>query len=291
VAPLAAHLPQDSLVTLVPVGALSELPIHVAGLEPGADGVWRDATGGIVFRYAPNARVLARAQRTAEALSGAEPRLLTAAVPSASGLPRLDRAIAESDGVARGFPGPAEQPRPATVEAVRSRLDRCSIWHFACHGVHDAASPLDSTLELADGALTLRAVFASGSATRRLAVLSACESGAVDPALLDEVVGFPAAMLQSGVAGVVSCHAAVEDEAATLLVLGFFARLWRAGSPARALAEAQAWLRGATNAEIAAEFPTVHLPPDDELPDLSRWRAHRPYADPWTWALFSYTGA
>ena len=108
VAPLAAHLPQDSLVTLVPVGALSELPIHVAGLEPGADGVWHDATGGIVFRYAPNARVLARAQRTAEALSGAEPRLLTAAVPSASGLPRLDRAIAESDGVARGFPGPAE---------------------------------------------------------------------------------------------------------------------------------------------------------------------------------------
>ena len=291
-APLIPHLPAGSLVTLVPLGALAELPIHMAGAEPDDDGVWRDAAGGVVFRYTPNARVLLRAQRTARALSDDEPSLLTACVPEAPSLPRLHRAAAESDGVAAAFgTGRVERPRPATVASVRRCLDTCSIWHFACHGVHDPLSPLDSALVLTDGPLTLRTMFASPSAKRRLAVLSACDTAAVDASALDEVVGFPGAMLQSGVAGVVASNAAVDDEAAAVLVLAFFARLGRAGSPARALAEAQAWLRAATNAEIHAAFPRAHEPPEDERADLSRWLAHRPFADPSSWALFSYTGA
>jgi tetratricopeptide (TPR) repeat protein len=292
ICPLAAHLPPGSLVTLVPLGALAELPIHMAGAERDDDGVWRDGGGGTVFRYAPNARVLLRAQRTARALAREEPSLLTACVPDAPGLPRLRRAVAESEGVAASFAqGRAERPRPATVASVRRCLDTCSIWHFACHGVHNPLSPLDSALELADGPLTLRAMFASTSAKRRLAVLSACETAAVDASVLDEVVGFPGAMLQSGVAGVVSCDAAVDDDAAALLVLAFFARLEHADSPARALAAAQAWLRSATNSEIHAEFPTAHERPEDGRSDLTRWLAHRPFADPSSWALFSYTGA
>lgn len=292
VAPLVDELEPGSLVTLVPVGAVGELPIHAAGAALDEDGVWRDRTGGMVFRYAPNARVLLRAQRTAGALSLADATLLSVCVPAAAGHRLLRRALDESEGVARMFPADrATRPQPATVAGVRECLRACTVWHFACHGVHDPSSPLDSRLELADGALTLRTMFAAEAGRRRLAVLSACETAKVDDSLPDEVVGFAAAMLQAGVAGVVSCHAPVADDAATLLVLGFFARLTASDSPARALAEAQAWLRTATNAEINAAFPGVHEPPEDERPDLGRWRAYRPYGDFASWVLFSYTGA
>ena len=291
VVPLADELGAGSLVTLIPVGAAAQLPIHAAGAGLGEDRVWRDRTGGTMFRYAPNARVLLRAQRTTERLRREPARLLSACVPDAPGHRRLPRATAESDGVTRCFPAElTERPRPATVASVRRCLDVCTVWHFACHGIHDSASPLDSRLELADGPLTLRAMFAAPAGRRRLAVLSACETAKIDETVPDEGVGFAGAMLQAGVAGVVSSHAAVADDAATLLVLAFFARLRDSGSPARALAGAQAWLRTATNADINARFPNVHEPPDDE-DDPCRWRAYRPFADPSSWALFSYTGA
>lgn len=292
VGPLAPHLPPASLVTLIAGGALAELPIHMAGAQRDDDGGWHDRTGGIVFRYAPNARVLLRAQQTARALAGQDLSVLTAGVSDAPGRRRLRHALRESEGVAASFaPARAERPSPATVATVQRYLDDCAVWHFACHGIHDPMSPLDSRLELADGPLTLRTMFARQSGTRRLAVLSACQTAMVDGSLRDEVVGFPSAMLQAGVAGVVSCQAEVEDDAAMLLVLDFFARFRHADAPARALAEAQAWLRTATNREIHGVFPGVHAPPEDERPDLDRWYAHRPFADTSSWVLFSYTGA
>jgi CHAT domain-containing protein len=292
VGPLAEHLEPGALVTLIAGGALTELPLHMAGTYPDGDDVWRDRTGGIVFRYAPNARVLLRAQRTRRALDGEELRVLTAAVPAAPGQPRLPYAPAESEGVAASFPpGHAERPTPPTVANVQRCLNDCEVWHFACHGIHDPVTPLDSKLELEDGHLTLRAMFARPSGRRRLAVLSACHSATLGASLPDEVVGFPSAMLQAGVAGVIACHAEVDDYPTMLLVRAFFARLRRTDTPARALADAQAWLRTATNADIRDAFPKIHETPEDELDRFERWEAHRPYKAPSDWALFSYTGA
>ena len=284
VRPLSAHLPRGSLVTLIPLGRLGQLPIHMAGAVRDGSGTWCDGTGGTVFRYAPNARVLLRAQDTARRFAGADLSVLTVAVPKAHDLSLLPSAVTESDGVAARF-GPSRTtrlPRATTTQVLR-HLDDCEVWHFACHGEHDPAAPLDSTLQLADGPLALRTMFARPSAARRLAVLSACQTAMVDPALLDEVVGFPAAMMQSGVAGAVAAQAVVDDEEAMLLVLDFFARFSRSGEPARALADAQAWVRTATKAEIDAAYPgLVSRRSDDDK---------RPFEEPASWVLFSYTGA
>lgn len=290
--PLMVYLPSASLVTLIPVGRVSELPLHMAGVAHDADGVWRDRTGGMAFCYAPNARVLRRSQKAARSRGDVELRVMTAGVIEAAGHPnRLRHAQAESDGVAARFgQGRSERPEPATVANVMRSLGRCEVWHFACHGEHDPVSPLESTLALVDGPLTVREMFARPSEVHRLAVLSACQTMKVDRARPDEALGFPAAMLGAGVAGVVACQADVEDDAAMLLVLSFFDRFAATGTPARALADAQAWLRTATNEEIHSVFPEVYPRPGG-WDDLDRWRRYRPFAQPSTWALFSYTGA
>jgi CHAT domain-containing protein len=291
VRPLVAHLPPASLVTLIPVGALSQLPIHAAGAAPDRDGVWHDQTGGLVFRYAPNARVLLRAQAAAGAISVGDLQLLTVAVTDGPGAPRLQGAKDESQGVAAQFARRRTiRPWPATVTNVSAALDGCGIWHFACNGRHDLDEPLESCLLLDDGPLTLREIFARPAARGRLAVLSACQTAITDRTLLDEVIGFPGALLQNGIGGVVSSQTAVYDNASMLLVLRFFSRLRRGVIPARALAEAQAWLRCANNDQIHDAFPRAYPLPQRTGRVLAFWRGQQPFTEPHNWAVFSYSG-
>lgn len=282
---IVPDLPPQGLVTLVPIGDLAELPLHMAGVAPDATGIWRDRTEGLVFRYSPNARVLARAQETAASF-GRDLRALTVAVPAAPGRTPLPHAEIESHGVQARFGAATVRPVPATVDRVRDALEATTVWHFACHGTHDPVAPQRSMLQLADGPLQVRALFSERSRRRRLAVLSACHTTNRGDTLPDEVISFPSAMLQAGVAGVVSCLHSAQDDAATLLVLDFVARFDAVGSPAHALAASQAWLRTATNAELDAAYPGVLEPRDD-----GRWTGYRPFADPCTWALFNFTGA
>ncbi len=293
--PVLTRLPPCSLVTLIPLGALSLLPLHAAGMQAGARRVWRTRSAAPALRYAPNARVLARAQAQSHALAGAELPVLTAAVQRAHPLAPLTYADAESDGVvARAASVPTQRPIPASRRAVAGAMDRCAVWHFACHGIHKPQNPLESYLALSDGPLKLREILARQAGRgARLAVLSACETANPGPALLDEVVSFPSALLQAGVAGVVSTQFPVPDEAAMLLVLRFFDELASDGvTPPLALAQAQAWLAGATNATIHEELADVYPRPGDfNEAQLAYWGALRPFREPHCWAPFAYFGA
>jgi CHAT domain-containing protein len=126
----------------------------------------------------------------------------------------------------------------------------------------------------------------------RLAVLSGCDTAVPDRDLLDEVVSLPGALLQAGAAGVVATQWKVDDQAAMLLVLRFFER-WRDGvPPARALVEAQAWLRTANNGQLRDQMPDLYPSLEDhDRSELPGWVSERPFADPDVWAAFSYTGA
>jgi CHAT domain len=288
IGPIAPHLPVASLVTLVPVGALVELPLHAAATVLD-DGIWHDRLDGVAFRYAPNARVLKAAAEHARGRSEDDrEELLTAAVPSAPGERELRHATTESAHLAEMFgAGAAHRPQPATVEAVTALLDRCSIWHLACHGRHDPASPLDSCLLLADGPLTLGAILGRRGGRQRLAVLSACQTALIDQRMPDEVLGFPSAMLEVGVAGVLSCQGDVEDAGAMLLVLRFFQLLADGIAPPHAFAAAQAWLRSSTNDGLMMAYPSAYERPPNAPPS---WGTDLRFAAPSTWALFNYTG-
>ena len=139
--PLAPALAPAALVTLVPVGALGLLPLHAAGMQPMANGSWRDTTAGLVFRYAPNARLLTRAQVRARESAGTGLPIVTVGEPPAG------RGHDESASVIARFDGGHLVRRPAvsSVEQALGALGDAAIWHVACCTEHD---PHDVLFEL-----------------------------------------------------------------------------------------------------------------------------------------------
>lgn len=293
---IGAHVTPEvdagGLVTLITLGGLSLLPVHAMGMTPGDDGVWRDRTRGLVFRYAPNARVLRRARAHARSLDAGALPVLTVGVRKAPGQLELESAECESRGVSQRVGTRAIRPAPAVRGTVLDGMDQCAIWHFACHGIHKPAAPLESSLTLADGELKLRSIFARPAGSGRLAILSACRTALGDEAMVDEVVSFPGALMQAGVAGVISTQWEVGDQEAMLLVLRFFDELADGQDPVRALTRAQRWLCSATNAQICAAMPDVYAAPVGRSGEwLAAWEARRDFAEPRCWAPFSYSGA
>jgi CHAT domain-containing protein len=164
----------------------------------------------------------------------------------------------------------------------------------------------------------------------RLVVLSACETGLYDITKNpDEFIGLPGTFTALGAAGVLGTLWPVSDDATALLMAKFYELHLQAGlAPPTALARAQAWLREATNedldgyARVAAEQGRLESRHLTEIAQalsteglarsrnrgLVAWidakpatddgktepgapkRLARPYAHPYFWAGFIYTG-
>jgi CHAT domain-containing protein len=143
----------------------------------------------------------------------------------------------------------------ATKGALVGAMADATHLHLACHGSFDLGFPPDSGLLLAnDEELTLgELLYGEVEMPRlRLAVLSACQSAISDfGGLPDEYVGLPTALLQAGIPGVVGTLWPVNDYTTALLMSRFYELHLRgvpaSGEgpmrPARALCEAQRWLR------------------------------------------------
>jgi hypothetical protein len=279
------------VVTLVPVGLLSLLPLHAAG-EPGVLGDpyvssdWRHLGYFAAVRYAPNARSLARCQATARELAARPQRLLAVDVADGFGVDargHLEHVARETAEVARRWTGSATTRHDCTWEEFRTTVDEHTIWHLACHGSARPRAILDSRLYFADRVVTLRELRnALPAGRRRLAVLSACESNLTDASLPNEVVGLPSALLEVGFAGVIASSWKVDDLATAYLMTAFYQQWCVEGDePAVALSLAQRWLRTATRSDLAAVLPGVEPGGDGE----------HPYREPRYWAAFAYTGA
>jgi CHAT domain-containing protein len=136
----------------------------------------------------------------------------------------------------------------AGAAEVREALSGTNVVHFSCHAMFDSNHPLQSFLLMASGAqLTIGELMPVISRQAfRLVVLSACETGmARITATPDEFLGFPSAFLHAGTEVVLATLWPVDDAAAAVLT-GRFYYEWRqrGKSPARALQDAQNWLRG-----------------------------------------------
>ncbi len=270
-------LGDGELVTIVPVGLMGLLPVHIAAVrDPGGAYAWVGLADRNDFRYAPSARLLRLS--LARAAEPAPPTVLAVAAPGA-----LAHVLPEVDTVARIWRRRTDQVTvlpQATAEAVLDQLPRHSVWHLACHGVAAPDQILDSRLQLADGPVTLRDLLRLSPGVRRLAVLSSCEGHRIGHDLPDEVVGLPGGMLQLGLAGVVAAHWEVNDHATALLMARFHDLHAGGGlSPARALNQAQRWLRAATPGELREAYP-----------ELAAGRLPR-FTHPFFWGAFTLTGA
>jgi CHAT domain-containing protein len=200
----------------------------------------------------------------------------------------------------------------ATRAAVLARFAGYPVHHLSCHGRVDLDAPLRSALIMAgDEPLTLsdlldlRLTEPPGTGAR-LAVLSACETNVSGTDLPDEVTSLAGGLLRAGIAGVIASQWAVREVATAMLMARFYA-YWRSDGldPARALCEAQRWLRDTTNAEKIRYFEAASrlagAGPGHGLPAATaeqfvlalvlRRPAERSFAHPVLWAAFAHVGS
>jgi CHAT domain-containing protein len=126
----------------------------------------------------------------------------------------------------------------ARVVAVLAALEGAALAHVAAHAHFRADNGLWSSLELADGVLTVYELEQLRHPPR-VVVLSACQSGlsAVHPG--DEMMGLVAALLTLGAQAVVASVVPVEDQSSEALMVAVHQRLRAGDGPAVALAAAQ----------------------------------------------------
>lgn len=152
--------------------------------------------------------------------------------------PGLRHAAAEAAEVATawGCDGPSGDARAAELLEALAGAD---LVHVAAHGRHQPASPLFSSLRMADGD-----VFAHELPTGRVraghVVLSACEVGTAEVRPGDEPLGLAHTLLALGVGSVVAAVAPVPDDTTAPVMSAYHAGLARGLPSDEALAGAAA---------------------------------------------------
>ena len=297
------------------LAALAEL-----GVGPGAELVWFPQGGSGIFpmhaawrmekerrqwlledytvRNAPSVRAL---------LTGGDDKVNEPVAALMVSNPSRDLAYSELEcaWVRRSLQGRKVQwLQGAVAEAapVKAALARANIVHFSSHALFDVNRPLQSFLLLANGErLTLEELLPIiGGKFFHLVVLSACETAmSRATATPDEFLGFPAAFLHAGTKVVLATLWPVDDAASAVLI-GRFYWEWceRSKTPARALRDAQNWLRRATVRELMELLRRLKDEPPPAGPLAARCRTHLrgndpescPYAEPYFWAAFTLFG-
>ncbi|WP_370418030.1 CHAT domain-containing protein [Streptomyces sp. QH1-20] len=282
-------------ITLIPAGTLSFLPFHAARASAKVQPTPGDTYALDLIRvtYAPNARALSQATRRAHSRRGPATRLRTRLLavddPEPDTAPL--RTDAEMTAALRRFPDHIRlQGGEATVARTLEHLPACDVLHFACHGAVSLFRPLESSLRLSGGEHLRLGTLMDTRIDARLSVLSACSTTVSGIHTSYESVNLSSAFLVIGAAGVVASQWQVPDDATNLLMAAFYDYWEEDGEPSEALHRAQLWLRDATNQELQQRFPdTVGSGPSGTAPRLL-WVGTRPYAHPYFWAGFTYTG-
>lgn len=131
----------------------------------------------------------------------------------------------------------------ATLAAFQNAASRCSILHLAAHGVFRRDNPMFSSIQLADGPLSLLDL----SHTRLeagLVTLSACNTGSAVSVGGDELLGLMRGFLAAGARNLLVSLWEVDDNSTARLMAGFYHHLIdNKTHPALALGKAAAEIR------------------------------------------------
>jgi CHAT domain-containing protein len=186
------------------------------------------ALHGRPVSVAPSAVLWQRAQRRTAARADAP-------VTLACG-PGLDHAEPEIAALRRHYPDArALTGVTATADAVCAAMDGARLVHVAAHGVFRAENPQFSSLEMADGPLTVYDLERLEHAPETL-VLSSCDSGLSDVRPGDELMGLAAAVTALGTRTLVASVVPVADRRSREYMEQLHDRLIAGERPATAVA-------------------------------------------------------
>lgn len=150
--------------------------------------------------------------------------------PELAGAEREVGRVAELYGRARRFAGV-----DATVEAVLAGMDGASVAHLAAHGRLRHDNPLFSSIQLADGPLTVYDLERLRQAPD-LVVLPACQSGVTAALAGDELLGLTSALFGLGTRSIIAAVVPVDDRATEQLMIRLHHELRAGRTPSAALA-------------------------------------------------------
>jgi CHAT domain-containing protein len=327
-------------VVIIACGPLGLLPLHSATFE--CAGRETSLIQDFDVTFAPSARILSALRARLSELPARFPYLAAVGNPETR-LASLRFSEIEVEHAASCFEhASVYYGRDATKQAILQASAAATHVHFACHGEFDPLEPRHSYLALAqdrpyelarlgpgglpdsyvpDAIANIAANSGVDPLTAaellserpfdmaRLAVASACQTAVIDwQSLPDEVVGFPAALLQAGALGVIGTLWKVNDLSTALLMGRFYSdHLGRGASqpthPAHALRLAQCWLANVSASELAEHFAAIRMGSllgdrgvSDEL--ASFWMNRfgdmnpdsKPFSNPFFWAPFVYVG-
>jgi tetratricopeptide (TPR) repeat protein len=291
--------PETTNLILMPAAGFNVLPLHAATLPDGSRIDER-----FTISYSPSLGVLKRicvkplseAATMAQAVNPTEDDHL----PFSNVEAWLTRN--RFRGGVRALSG-----KDADIESVMTMLGQDAVFHFSGHGFFDIREPFRSGLFCASGekgqVLTMGMILNRMESIRsRFVVLSACETGQVEPDdALNDFLGLPGAFVMAGADGVLATLWRVDDLASCLLMAKFF-EMWDGGATAaaEALRSAQRWLRDDVTVDYVVDALADWL--DQDVPfaerlmiEHGRWasredRNTRPFHDEFYWAPFYVTG-
>jgi CHAT domain-containing protein len=281
---LDAH--QVRKLTFIPHHALHLLPLHALYTEEhGQKQYLIDMYDEI--SYAPSTVVLRRCQDRRRPL----PReLFLVCNPDRTG--QYGRPLQYTDQEVRRIAASYPESKIRKYEETPSDdilkdLRGSHLLHLICHGLFDFNQPLRSYLALSHNRLSLGEIFEKLELPEvSLVVLSACETGMIEVSRTDEYIGLPSGFLSAGAPTVISSLWMVDDEATSHLMGKLYENLQAGVSKARALNDAQRWLRAAAKEKslrvVAQGQPRFSLLSEPFPVD---------YSHPFYWAAFCLSGA
>lgn len=217
-------------VIVVPHGALAGVPFAALGPRGAPLGETLD------LALAPSVHAALRALR--------QPRRPLHAVIALGESSRLPHAGAEAEAVCAAHPGArAWTGAEATLARLHAEAAAADLVHIACHAQFRADNPRFARLDLADAALTADEAEELPLRPGATVVLSACDTGRVDGAHGDEIVGLVRAFFVAGAARVLAAGWPVDDAVTRGFMSVFHAALAGGSSAAAALRSAQAATR------------------------------------------------
>ena len=248
--PVKGKLESGRTLAIEPDGPCSAIPFEAL---VGDDGAW--LADHFTILTSPGTVALDRWRSISSSLT-VSARTVVAADPRlegdvASEYPELPDARREGDAVARIFPHASLfTARDATIPAVTRSLGDADIFHFAGHGIlaNGNGALLFAASPQASGAGYFDAGQLEAAPVRcRLAVLSACYSGAGARRGVLNPDGLVQAFWRAGTPDVVATRWAVDSRATFEIVTRFYPFLLRGSSPAAALSAAAAGVRRLQN--------------------------------------------
>ncbi|QFU86782.1 CHAT domain protein [Amycolatopsis sp. YIM 10] len=248
------HLGPSRRIWWCPTGALTSVPVHMAGRDEDA------VLDKVVSSYTPSLWSLLDARR-GDRTSTVEPTMLITSLrdtpprPDGTTWAALPHAEEEADLICARIPAATKlAEREATVAAIRAALPGSTWAHFACHG--DLRG-----LVLQDGSLGIDELTDMDLEGNEVAFLSACVTAVPDSQNLDEALHPAAALHLQGFSHVIGTLWHIRSEDGPTVADDFYTHLLDDTSPALALHRAQRRLRIVAPDDPARWAPFVHIGP------------------------------